>query len=346
MIQKFNYEKYYPNIALAVMVVLGMFLFYSLSMFLNALLGAIIMFILTRPMMIWFTEKKKWNNILSTMLTMAFSFIVFVILIGGIFYLLIGRVSELVSNPEQLFAIFDKIHLFINEKLQFDILTPENVATLKSTTASLATIFLDQTFTVVTDIGIMYFILFFMLASRKTMESTILFYMPYKQEKIDLFTNELKAQTYSNAIVTPLLALIQGVTASIGYWLLGVQEPIFWGFMTGVFSFMPIVGCMTIWVPLSVFTLANGQTWNGIGIIIYSILVTTNIDNVFRLILQKKFADAHPLITLMGFLMGIKYFGISGIIIGPVLMSFFLIMVKNFRKEFMDAPSDVEKEKI
>ncbi len=313
-------------------------------MFLNAVLGAIIMYILTRPVMVWLTEKKKWNNTLATLTTMLVSFLVFVVLIGGIFYLLIGRVTELLSNPQQLMTLFDKVHAFANEKLGFEILSDDMVTTIKATIAGMASSLLDQTFTIVTDIGIMYFILYFMLASRKSMENTINFYLPYKPEKIKLFTNELKAQTYSNAIITPLLALIQGIAASIGYWLLGVTEPIFWGLMTGVFSFMPIIGCMVIWVPLSVFMLANGQTWNGFGVIIYSIVITTNIDNVFRLILQKKFADAHPLITLMGFLMGIKFFGISGIIIGPVLMSFFLIMVKSFRKEFMEAAQEISEE--
>lgn len=340
--KKFNYEKYYPTLALWVMIILGVFLFYSLSMFLNAVLGASIMFILSRPLMVWLTEKKKWNNVVATLLSMTLSFLMFVVLIGGIFYLVYGRVSQLLNDTTEMYAIFDKIHLYVNEKLGFEILSDDAVAGMKGLLADMASGVLDQSFTVATDLAMMYFILYFMLASRKRMEATLQFYLPYREEKLRLFTCELKAQTYSNAIVTPLLAIIQGLTASVGYWLLGVNEPIFWGLMTGVFSFVPIIGCMTIWVPLAMFTLANGQTWNGVGILIYSLLVTTNIDNVFRLILQKKFANSHPLITLMGFLMGIKFFGVSGIIIGPVLMSFFLIMVKNFRKEFMSAAGSLE----
>jgi predicted PurR-regulated permease PerM len=345
MIKKFKYEKYYPRLALFVMVVLGIFLIYSLLMFLNPILGALIMYILTRPMQVWFTETKKCNNTLATVITMTISFVILIVPIVGISYMLIGRITELFGNTDQLFAIFDKLHHYVNGKVKFEVLSPETVVSIKANIALMASTMLNQTFTVVTDIGMLYFILYFMLASRKDMEATIHFYLPYKPENIRVFKNELKAQTYSNAIVTPLLALIQGITASLGYWLLGVDEPLFWGLMTGFFSFMPLVGCMIVWVPLSIFILAEGETWNGIGIIIYSVLITSNIDNVCRLILQKKFADVHPLITLLGFLMGIKYFGISGIIIGPVLMSFFLIMIKNFRKEFMEVPEDIPSSK-
>lgn len=341
MIKKFNYEQYYPNLALIVMLILGCFLFYSLSMFLLPTLGAFIMFILTRPLLIWFTEHKKWNNTLSTVLVLFISFLLFMILIGGVFYLIIGRLTELMGNTDQMFAMFDKLHQYLNDTLKFEILSPETVTSAKSAISDVATATVNQTFNILSDIAIMYFILYFMLASRKKMEATIGFYLPYKPESLAMFKDELKAQTYSNAIITPLLALIQGIAASIGYFFLGVDDYIFWGLMTGVFSFVPLVGCMIIWVPLVIFTIGNGDTWNGVGIIIYSILITSNIDNVCRLLLQKKFADVHPLITMLGFLMGIKYFGISGIIIGPVLMSFFIIMVKNFRKEFMQAPTSI-----
>jgi predicted PurR-regulated permease PerM len=173
-----------------------------------------------------------------------------------------------------------------------------------------------------------------MLKSNVEMEKKIVSFLPYNNENIKLFAKEITAQTYSNALITPLMAIVQGITASIGYWIFGVEDAIFWGMMTGVFTFIPIVGCSIIWVPLGFSMIAAGNTFGGVVVFIYTIILTTNVDNLLRISVQKRFADVHPLITVLGLLIGINYFGVSGIIFGPLLISLFLLMVKLFIKEF------------
>ncbi|MBA3706212.1 MAG: AI-2E family transporter, partial [Bacteroidetes bacterium] len=80
--------------------------------------------------------------------------------------------------------------------------------------------------------------------------------------------------------------------------------------------------------------LSVGESWQGIGILIYGALVITNIDNVFRFMIQKKLADIHPLITVFGVIMGLNWFGLPGLIFGPILISYFLIMIKIYRIEY------------
>ncbi|HRS40237.1 MAG TPA: AI-2E family transporter, partial [Bacteroidia bacterium] len=73
----------------------------------------------------------------------------------------------------------------------------------------------------------------------------------------------------------------------------------------------------------------------GVAILLYGILVISVVDNVFRFVFQKKFADVHPLITEIGVIVGLQLFGVPGIIFGPLLISYFLIMLRIFREEFL-----------
>jgi predicted PurR-regulated permease PerM len=138
----------------------------------------------------------------------------------------------------------------------------------------------------------------------------------------------------SNVLGAPVLAVVQGAAAGLLYWGFGMDEPWFWGIITGFFSFIPLIGTSLIWIPAGIYMLINGETWQGAGIIICGSVIITNIDNVFRFWLQKKFADIHPMVTVLGVIIGINWFGLPGVVFGPLLISYFLLMLKMYKEEF------------
>ncbi len=102
----------------------------------------------------------------------------------------------------------------------------------------------------------------------------------------------------SNAIGIPLLAVIQGIVAVIGYFIFQTPDPLLFGFLTCIATIIPIVGTALVWVPLAGLygfkTEIGYMPWDWL---FYALLVITNVDNLIRFILQKKLADIHPLIT-------------------------------------------------
>jgi predicted PurR-regulated permease PerM len=106
--------------------------------------------------------------------------------------------------------------------------------------------------------------------------------------------------------------------------------------MTGFFSFVPIIGTMVIVVPAAVYQFSFGEPWQGIGLLLYGVLVIGTIDNIFRFIFQKQFANVHPLITVFGVIIGLQMFSIPGIIFGPLILSWFLIFIRIYRKDFLN----------
>jgi predicted PurR-regulated permease PerM len=173
-----------------------------------------------------------------------------------------------------------------------------------------------------------------MLFSWRSVTEMIVYYFPYKKENSELFAKELIAQTYSNVLGAPLLAMIQGVISIIGFYIFGLKEPVFWGAMCAFLSFVPYIGSALVWVPAGIIQLSMAQQWQGIGILIYGIVAISSINHIFRFIFQKKVAHVHPLVTVFGIIVGVDWFGLPGLIFGPILISYFFIMIKIYRMEY------------
>jgi predicted PurR-regulated permease PerM len=101
--------------------------------------------------------------------------------------------------------------------------------------------------------------------------------------------------------------------------------------VTAFLSILPLFGTTIVWVPASIMLVAAGNTWPGLALFAYGSLVVINIDNLARLMIQKKFADVHPVITVFGVLVGLDLFGLPGLIFGPLMLSYFVILVRMYR---------------
>jgi predicted PurR-regulated permease PerM len=139
----------------------------------------------------------------------------------------------------------------------------------------------------------------------------------------------------SNAIGIPVIALLQGVVALIGYFIIGVSEPWFWFVVTCITAMLPVVGAALAYVPLAIIFFANSQNWQGIFMLVYGFGVVGTVDNIFRFTLAKKIGNVHPLVTVFGVIIGLKLFGFIGLIFGPLLISLFILLVKIYSSEFI-----------
>ena len=150
----------------------------------------------------------------------------------------------------------------------------------------------------------------------------------------------------SNAVGIPVIAVLQGIVALIGYLIIGVKEPFFWFGVTCIAAMLPVVGAALAYVPISLILLANGQTWQGIAMLIFGFLIIGSIDNVLRFTLLRKLGDVHPLTTVFGVIIGLNLFGFIGLIFGPLLISLFVLLLKIYSNEFLvkqrEAPHHLE----
>jgi len=328
---------------LAIILIFAGFLFSAVSEFFSAFLIAVILYILSEPMVNWLVKKARWKKGWVTIFIIVLSFFIILLPITLFFTLLYNKVKVILANPDSVLNGIKKVNVLVQQKYHYELISNDTINNIKSRVTDVLSIILNQGFGFISTISMMYFFLYFMLKQRSRMEAAIVFYLPFKREKINMFGKELVAQTFSNAVGIPLIAAAQGVCAFIAYMVVGVSQPGFWGVITAFTSIIPVVGSALVWIPMSVYLFVSAEDWQGAFVLIWSAVLVTSIDNVLRFMLAKRMADVHPVVTVLGVIIGINYFGFIGIIFGPVLISYFIILLKIYYVEYQKNPQQMPK---
>jgi predicted PurR-regulated permease PerM len=200
---------------------------------------------------------------------------------------------------------------------------------------------INSTASVLANLIMMFFLLYYLLTCGREIERYLNKIIPLKPGNVDKLASETKLMIRANALGIPIICVVQGAFAAIGYWIFGVDDWGMWGFVTGVFAFFPLVGTMIVWVPLVIYQYSLGDNWMASGLAIYSIVVTGNVDYITRLGLLKRMGNVHPMITVFGVIVGLGLFGFMGLIFGPLLVSYFIILVKIYMNEFTTSKDEV-----
>jgi predicted PurR-regulated permease PerM len=182
----------------------------------------------------------------------------------------------------------------------------------------------------------MYFFLYFLLINFNQLEETLIKYLPFKREKISVFGKELVSQTYSNAFGVPVICVAQGICAYFLFLICGLEDAALWAFILGIASIIPVVGTAIVWGPAGFYLLSIGHIWQGVTILISGLIILSNVDNVFRFVIQKRMSDVHPVVTVLGIIIGLNFFGLPGLVFGPLLISYLLLMIKLYYIQFGD----------
>lgn len=332
MLDSINKEKLKRIFAYAALNIFGLLILFELRSFISTFLGAIIFYVLFRGFMSKLVKKYKWKESLAAGFIILISFVCILIPLMVLSYLLYSKISVVINDPSSLISLMNIIDKKIFDTFGVNLLSSTNLDSIKLQAGNLISGFLGQTFWILGSIIIMYFILFFMLTKRERLTEEVNNYLPFNIENIQLFARDLELITLSNTIGVPIISVLQGTAAGIGYWFLGLNDPVFWGAITSLVAFIPFAGTAIVWLPSSVFLVATGHVWQGFVLAIYCVAVVVNIDTVLRFKILKKFANVHPMVTVFGVIIGLNLFGLPGLIFGPLMISYFIICVKLYRK--------------
>ena len=308
----------------------------ELFLFLPGLLGALTLYILSRANYFQLVYNRKWKGGRAAGLFIIY----YLFLIGLPVFLAVSLISPKINafleNPNAIVESAQNSIITIQQKIGFKILSEANLNNFLSKLTAFIPTLLNSTANLISNLAIMLFVLYYMLYNGREIERMLNRLIPLRQENINMLASETKRIVRANALGIPLISIIQGLTATLGYFIFGVNEWGLWGFLTGVFAFFPVVGTMVIWVPLVIYTYAIGDTWQATGLLLYSVLVTGNVDYLARITLLKKMGDVHPVLTILGVLVGLGLFGFIGLIFGPLLVSYIIVLFKIYMNEFIE----------
>jgi predicted PurR-regulated permease PerM len=317
--------------------------FIELTNYIPGILGAITLYILSREKYFQLVYKRKYGK-----LWVAMTFVIGYLIILGLPFLLAGslispKINELINDPGAFIASVKSTLMVVQQKLGFSITLEKTInSSVEKFTSIIPSIF-NSTANLISNLVIMLFLLYYMLYSGSNMEKTLFKIIPLKERNKMLLAAESKTTIKSNAIGIPLISIIQGITAGIGYLIFGVNDVVLWGFLTGIFSFLPVLGTMIVWVPICIYMYASGNAGMAIGLALYSAIVTANIDYFARISIMKKLGDVHPVITLFGIIIGLNLFGFIGLIFGPLLLNYIIVLFKIYMNEFVDDQASINE---
>ncbi|MBK0380222.1 AI-2E family transporter [Mucilaginibacter segetis] len=325
------------NIILVSIIVLGCFLLYALSELFSSILGAIVLFTIFRPFYLYMVEKRKFNKPLAALIIIFISLIVIVIPFLSLSIMVIGRIASINRDALPIDKWTASIDAFTAKNLNQPHFAENTLQKLGAYAADLFPSILGSAANIILTLLVLYFLLYFMFVQMREFESGLLKYAPFREQHALRFAIALRDSTYSNVLGQGIIALTQGILLANGFWIFGIPDPVFWGIIGAFISFLPVVGAPTLCIPASIILFATGHNVKGILLLAYGLLFIGNVDNVLRMIINKRIANTHPIISVIGVFIGLPLFGILGLVFGPVLLSYFLLLLEIYETNRMAA---------
>lgn len=285
---------------------------------------------------------------LSSALVCLLVFLIIVLPLVSILSLVVGEVQGvinlLVKNPDVIRGLVDNIssnlsHFSLSGSvdLKKSINQDSLVSVLKNSSQAILFV-LQNTYSGVAVFlfsgFMMFFSLFYLLIDGKKLIRKIMEMSPLEDKYESILISRFNSITRATVKGTILIALIQGILGSALFFFTGVASPIFFGMLMAITSIIPPLGSGLIWFPIGIVMIILGNVGEGITILIFGGLVVSTIDNFLRPRLVGKDIEMHPLLILFSTLGGIAVFGISGFIVGPIIMSLFVSLWDIYALEF------------
>ncbi len=333
--EKEKKSTYYKYILIGLLILLGLIIFKYTRPYMSGFLGAATLYVIVNGQQKFLTQKLHFKKSLSALLIVLEVLFFILLPLTGIAFLIIDTFSSITIDPEAILASVNSFVAMLEEKLGFDIFTPENLAVIPRAGSNILQALGSSIYTFVINVIVILFVLYYMLFSNNEFEKSIREILPFKEENKQIVAEETRLIIQANAIGIPLLAIIQGFFAYMGYLLFGVENAILYAILTAFSTILPIVGTAIVWAPIGIGLLLSADYVNGIGVLMYGFIIIGGVDNVARFLLQKKLADIHPLITVFGVLIGLPMFGFWGVIFGPLLLSLFILFFNMYRHEYV-----------
>ena len=332
-------ERIWKYTLIILIVGLGLVLFRQAQPYISGVLCALTLYILLRRPTFRLVRKLGKPTLATVIMVIAVILFIAVPL-TLIVWFVVDKIQQAEWNVNDIIAPATQMFDIIEKKFGIDIVSQESVSFVAGKLTALGQSVLGGIGSFFINLLVALLLLFFLLNGGRKWEQYLASVIPMKNINKKETMDRINLMVKSNAIGIPLVAILQGIIALIGYLIFNVPNAGLAAIATGFCSIVPIVGTMVVWVPLGIYFMVLGQWGQAIGLLAFSAIFISQSDNLLRFVLQKKMANTHPLITIFGVIVGLSLFGFIGIIFGPLLVSLFLLFVDMFRKEYLsDEPA-------
>jgi len=188
-------------------------------------------------------------------------------------------------------------------------------------------------FNLIFDFFIMVVTMFFLFRDGHYLREELESLSPVSKRYTDLLSTTFREVARATVIGNLLTALAQGIASGIIFWSLGVSNALFWGTISAFCSLVPVVGASIVWIPWALYLLLSGSIVKGILMIALQALVVGSLDNILRPLLMEGRMRMHTMIIFFSIMGGIAYFGVLGMVFGPIIVALGMTLLEVYKIE-------------
>lgn len=240
------------------------------------------------------------------------------------------------DNLPEIFRSIPYLANFEFSTLDWGKLLNESVRTMASSGSKILNKTSAGILGLVANTFILFFTMFYFFMDGRDIVTRFKYLSPIRNDYEDLIFSRFLLISRATVAGTLIIGIVQGSLGAIALLIFGIKAWVLWGFIMVVLSVIPIVGPWIVLIPAGLVQIALGNIWQGIGIILFSVIVISNIDNLLRPRLVGQGAKLHDLVVFFSSLGGIAVFGVMGFIVGPVIASLFVSVLDIYSREFKD----------
>jgi len=181
--------------------------------------------------------------------------------------------------------------------------------------------------------ALIFFILFFFLRDRQTLRAAVSDLLPLPPGRFEELAAIVHKSIVNNVYGMFAVGVTQGILTALGFWVTGLPAPLLWGVVAMIFSFVPLVGPILVWLPGALVLALYADWGKAIVLFLWGAVLVSGADYLIRPRFAGVGEDVNRLLVLLAFFGGVKAFGIIGIFVGPVMLSLIIALLRILREE-------------
>ena len=176
--------------------------------------------------------------------------------------------------------------------------------------------------------------LYYLLPNRTDLWRRARALIPFSPEGCERLAAEFASITEAAMLGIVATALTQGLTVGLGFWLVSLPNPVFWGSVTGLVSILPILGSALVWAPAVAVLLLDARPGAALTLALIGVIISSNVDNVIRPYIYRRVSGLHPMASLLGAFAGVKILGLLGLVLGPLALAYCMELFHLYQVEY------------
>ena len=338
-----NNRFFFSLMLLFVVGVLGYFSYHIIAPFLGPIAWAVVFSIVFYPVYVIVLQWLKVKSLAS----LATLVIILVIILGPLSsmgYLLAIELGQMVQKLKQgldlksilshgsIRWLFDRLGPILQaNNIKLEVLISNWLSSLRANLVQAISIGARNILLVALDFIIMIFSTFFLLKDGPGFIVRLRDYLPFSEDHKDRLIGQAKDMSVSTIYGGVVVAAVQGAMAGLAFWMLGISLPVFWGAMTFLASFAPFVGTAAIWLPGAAYFFFAGHPVKAVVLLFVGLFFITIVsDYILRPVILRGKTKMNTLLIFFSVLGGIEFFGIIGLVLGPLTLALFISVLEIF----------------